>query len=305
MVGARLAIVTGKGGVGKTTVTAALARAAIRAGQRVLLVEARTPGRLASVLGVSELDPEPRLIDRDLFAVALDAQRALEALVHQMMPLRLLSRRLLSSDTFRVVAAAVPGIPEAAMLAQVVAWLGEGDRLRGPRWDLVVLDAPASGHSVPLLAAPGTLSGLATVGPLGQILRRISARLTDPLRTTGLVVSIPEPWAIAEAVELYGSLRDALHIPLARPIVNAVFPRRFSRREEALLDQAEASGSVDSRLLAAGRYFLRRRAEAQEQIRALRAGTQERPVELPFLFAADMGFSRLDPLAEALWSAIA
>jgi len=302
---ARLAIVTGKGGVGKTTVAAALARAAVRAGKRVLLIELSSPGRLAHVLGVPPLGREPRAIGRSLDAVALDEERALETFVADLVPLRVLSRRLLSSETFRIVAAAVPGIPEAAMLSQLLAWLERGDRASGVRYDWVVLDSPASGHSAPLLATPRALGGLAAVGPLASSLARIGRWLSDPDRTTGVVVALPEPWAVAEAVELYARLRDDVGIPLARPVLNAVFPRRFGKREAELLRDPEATAAIAPDLLTAARYFARRRTDAQTQARALRSGTGERPVELPFLFSPEMRIDELDPLGDALWPAVA
>jgi anion-transporting ArsA/GET3 family ATPase len=252
------------------------------------------------VLDVPPLEPEPRQILEGLHAVALEEGSALEELVHGLMPLRLLSRRLLSSETFRIVAAAVPGILEAALLARVVAWLDERDRRGRLRYDVVVLDSPASGHSVPLLATPRTLSGLATVGPLGAVMRRTSRWLCDPALTRALVVAIPEDWAIAEAVELYESLRDDLAIPVERPVLNAVFPKRFARGDEALLQEAEASHSIDPQLLEAGRYFLARRNVATALARTLRAGTQQRPLELPFLFSSSMTWEDLGPLADAL-----
>jgi anion-transporting ArsA/GET3 family ATPase len=300
MAGPRLVIVTGKGGVGKTTVAAAVAQAAIAARRRALLVEVATPGRLASVLDVPALAAEPRQIVDGLSAVALDEGDALEQLVHGLLPLRLLSRRLLSSETFRIIAAAVPGILEAALLARVIAWLEERDRRGRQRFDVVVLDSPASGHTVPLLSTPRTLSGLATVGPLGTVMRRTARWLSDPALTRALVVAIPEDWAIAEAVELYTSLRDGLDIPLGRPVLNAVFPRRFSRGDEALLHEAEAAHSIDPLLLDAGRYFAERRNVAQAQARALRTGTRVRPLELPFVFSASMTWDDLGPLADAL-----
>jgi anion-transporting ArsA/GET3 family ATPase len=304
MAAPRLVIVTGKGGVGKTTVAAAVARAAVEGRRRALLVEVANPGRLASVLGVSALTPEPRPIVDGLSAVALDEGRALEELVHRLMPLRLLSRRLLSSETFRVIAAAVPGILEAALLAQVVAWLEERDRRGRPRWDVVVLDSPASGHSVPLLATPRTLSGLASVGPLGDVMRRTSRWLTDEALTRALVVAIPEDWAVAEAVELYESLRGGLAIPVGRPLLNAVFPRRFSRADEALLAEAESAHSVDPHLLAAGRFFVERRERAQAHARTLRSGTRARPLELPFVFSTSMVWDDLGALADAVVPAL-
>ena len=194
----------------------------------------------------------------------------------------------------------MPGILEAALLARVVAWLEESDRRGRPRFDVVVLDSPASGHSVPLLATPRTLSGLATVGPLGAVVRRTSRWLADPALTRALVVAIPEDWAIAEAVELYQSLRDGLDIPVGRPVLNAVFPRRFSRSDEALLQEVAASHTVDPDLLEAGRYFVGRRNAAQAHARALRGATRARPLELPFVFSTSMTWEDLGPLADAL-----
>jgi len=295
----RLLIVTGKGGVGKTTVTAAIGRATSRAGLRTLLVETASPGRLANVLRVPSLEAEPRPVGERLDAVALDADRALASFVQSLVPLRLLSNALLASDTFRIVAAAVPGIAEAAMLSQLLAWL-EPRGLRRPAWDRIVLDAPASGHSAPLLSTPETLGGIASVGPLGTSLRRMSEWLRDPARTRAFVVAIPEAWAVAEAAELRAVLRDEVRVPLAPPIANAVFPRRFAAADEERLLSERAAGSVDDRLIAAGLYFLRRRGDEKSHLRELRRATGEIPVELPFVFDPDVRLDRLDPVAAAI-----
>ncbi|MBM4266577.1 MAG: ArsA family ATPase [Deltaproteobacteria bacterium] len=300
MPAARLAIVTGKGGVGKTTVAAGLARAAARAGRNVLLVEIAIPGRLASVLDVDELPAVPTEVRPNLSAVSLDEGLALEHLVDRLLPMRLLSRRLLSSETFRIVAAAVPGILEVALLAQIHGWLEPASGIRRKGFDLVILDAPASGHSVPLLSSPNTLAGVASFGPLGDVVRKISASLRDPKRTVAFVVALPEEWAVAEAIELFESLRDELGVPVARPLLNAAYPRRFSKTDERLIGEAEAAGTIDPELLVAAHHFLERREAVHRQVRALRNGTGEKPVELPYLFSPTMLWDDLDPLADAV-----
>ncbi|MFM7737207.1 MAG: ArsA family ATPase [Alphaproteobacteria bacterium] len=300
----RLLIVTGKGGVGKTTVTAAIGRATSRAGLRTLLVETASPGRLANVLRVPALEAEPRRVDERLDAVSLDADAALASFVATLLPLRMLSNALMGSDTFRIVAAAVPGIAEAALLSQVLAWL-EPRGLRRAAWDRIVLDAPATGHSAPLLSTPDTLGGIASVGPLATSLRRMSEWLRDPARTTALVVAIPEAWAVAEAIELWHELRDRVRVPLAPPVANAVFPRRFAPADRERMLAAREAGTVDDSLLAAGLYFARRREDERGHLRELSRATGERPVELPFVFDPEVRLDRLDPVAEALSEVVA
>ena len=294
----RLVIVTGKGGVGKTTVAAALAAATAGANGRALLVEIARPGRLASVLGVDALEHEPREIRAGLWAARLEEDLCIHSLIEKLVPVKMLSRRLLSSRSFQVLCAAIPGILETALLHRIRQFV-EGSGAGHPSFDLVILDAPASGHSVPLLTGTRSLANLSLLGPLAETLRRIDALINDASRTAVGVVSIPEDWAIAEACELRQTLEE-LNIALLPPILNHAWPRRFTQAEERALEAAREDQSIDPSLLLAGDLFRYHRQEAQKAARRLKQDSGQRPVELPFLFGESMALADLEPLQVAL-----
>ena len=300
----RLVVVTGKGGVGKTAVAAALARAATRARRRVLAVEIGT-GRLGALLGTGRLEIEPRTVGPGLAAASVEPEEALGAFVHRTLPLRMLSRRLLESTSFQVVAAAAPGLPEFLVLQQLNTWL-EARRLGRRVYDLIVVDAPASGHSLPLLAAPQTLGALAHLGPVADTLRTIGARLADPATTLVCLVTTPEELAVRETIELHRELARRLGLPVAPAIVNAVPGPHFTRTDEAAITRLEASGERHPHV-AAARFLLDRRREAAGQVRALRRALGAAPVRLPFLFAGPEAGDGIDvlerELAQAAWLA--
>ena len=293
----RLVVVTGKGGVGKTAVAAALARAATRARRRVLAVEIGT-GRLGALLGTGRLEIEPRTVGPGLAAASVEPEEALGAFVHRTLPLRMLSRRLLESTSFQVVAAAAPGLPEFLVLQQLNTWL-EARRLGRRVYDLIVVDAPASGHSLPLLAAPQTLGALAHLGPVADTLRTIGARLADPATTLVCLVTTPEELAVRETIELHRELASRLRLPVAPVIVNAVPGPHFTRTDEAAITRLEASGERHPHI-AAARFLLDRQREAAGQVRALRRALGAAPVRLPFLYAGPEADGGIDVLAREL-----
>ena len=279
----RLVVVTGKGGVGKTTVTAALAHAAAASGRRVLAVEVGR-GSLGSLLGGIHLGAEPMQVRAGLAAASLEPEALLGDFVAGVLRFRVLARRLLESTSFQVLAAAAPGLGEFLVLHRLLGWV-EARRGRRPRHDVVIVDAPASGHSLPLLAAPHTLGALARLGPVAELLARLQRLIGDPGATLVCVVTTPEELAVRETVELYRELGERLGLAVAPPIVNALPPRRFTARDAAALDRLEAASGPHPYLHAA-RFQLERRRQADAQLTALRRALGAAPVRLPFLFGA-------------------
>jgi anion-transporting ArsA/GET3 family ATPase len=230
-------------------------------------------------------------------AATIEPEEALRDFVEGVLRFRVLARRLLESTSFQVLAAAAPGLAELLVLHRILGWV-EMRRLRRPVHDVVVVDAPASGHSLPLLAAPRTLGTLARLGPVGELLGRIERLLGDPAATLVCIVTTPEDLAVRETVELHREL-VRLGLAVAPPIVNALPPRHFAAADAEALDRLDAACGSHPYLQAA-RFQLERRRQAEAQITALRRALGATPIRLPFLFASGDATDGVGMLAAAL-----
>jgi anion-transporting ArsA/GET3 family ATPase len=318
----RLVVLTGKGGVGKSVVGAALAVAARDRGKRVLLVEVAAPldaTRLfASSHGGSlpgESPPHPggeSEVLPGLFTVNLDPAAVMEEYVRHMVKLEVLARRVLQSPVYHRFVAAAPGLKELTVLGKVMVMEEARGRFsRKPQWDLIVLDAPATGHGLAFLKVPLAASAAVPVGPVGHNARRVLALLRDPARTALVVVAIPEEMAVVEALEFHRLAALELGMTPAAAVLNGCHERRFGDEDEAevlRLAAEDASGLVApdvplAAALRAARRQIRRRKLTRFYESRLRRALDTPVVSLPFLFREALGPDDLRQLAGRLEAA--
>jgi anion-transporting ArsA/GET3 family ATPase len=299
----RVVIVAGKGGVGKTAVTAALSRAAALAGLSSLVVEVEGKGGLASLFGQPPLTYEEVVLSPAGAGTGEVRGRTLtpdDALFEYLEShgMRRLSRRLVSTGAMDLVATAAPGIKDILILGKVKAL--ERERVA----DLIVLDAPAAGHAVTFLLAARGLLDAVSVGPIATQAREVLELLTDPERASVWLVTLPEETPVNELVETAFHLEDRVGIHLGPVVVNGCYPPLPGLDADPLA-AAEAAGTSlregEAAALAAAAAFRRERAALQqEQLDRLGERLPLTQLQLPFLFRADLGPREIDELAVAL-----
>lgn len=293
----RVVFVTGKGGVGKTTITAALALGAAAQGHRSLVVETAGDGSLARLFRLEKFPSTPALIDDGLAGVAVDSRYLLRDYFSRLLKLPFLTKRLLESASFRALTDAAPGIAEFLVLEKISSWVDASYWHRRQRFDLVLVDGPASGHMHKLLRIPRQLLNLVVAGPLRRSALHLESLLKDPERCLVVAVSLAEELAVQETLETWALLRKELLLPVARPVVNRVFPRRFSRKDVEQLSRLTDGGPV----VAAARYAVAMREEAERLASTLRHGTGKVPAIVAEHTAGDLTARELQRCGQRLF----
>jgi anion-transporting ArsA/GET3 family ATPase len=287
----RVVIVAGKGGVGKTTVSAALARAAATTGLSALIVEVEGKSGLANLFGQPPFDYEEVVLSpgggpdgaADVTARTLTPDDALIEYLQDHGMSRI-SKRLASTGAVDMVATAAPGIKDILVLGKVKQL--EQRRVA----DVIVLDAPAAGHAISFLRSARGLIDAVRVGPINAQARDVLELLTDPARCQVVLVTLPEETPVNELVETAYSLEDEVGVSLGPVVVNGRYRDR---------------GSLEADALAGAAQFRRHRMALQADQVARLADTLPLPqLSLPYLFDADLGPAQVDQLAAELLDGI-
>jgi anion-transporting ArsA/GET3 family ATPase len=301
LVAKRLVILSGKGGVGKSVVGMALAVAARRRGKRVVLVEVDAPFGAARILA-----DEPGLV-----SVNLDPAEVMNEYVRQTVRVDLLARKVLDSPVYRRFFAAAPGLPDLMVLGKILVLVEAHARWsQKPLHDIVIVDAPATGHGLAFLKVPLAASQAVPVGPVGKNARRILGLLRDPERTAVGIVAIPEEMAAVEAAELHRLATDEVGVAPRVLFLNQCHERRLGDEEEravlrlsaARADGPLAAGVTLAGALAAARRHIRRRKLTRFYETRLRRSVPVPLVALPYLHE-EIGPQSIRFLAERLEAA--
>jgi anion-transporting ArsA/GET3 family ATPase len=303
----RLLFVTGKGGVGKTTIAAALGLLAAGRGKRTLVCELDAKGGLSSSFETGPTSFEERLVvPPNLWAMSMDT----EASLRQYLALQLRLPRAAHigpiAKMFDFVASAAPGVREIVTVGKL-CW-----EVKERHYDMVVVDAVASGHIVGQLAAPQAINQLVHVGPVRQQTGWVLEILSDSATTGVLAVATPEEMPVTETLELVRRLSAETTVGLAGVVVNRVLPELFSTREEQVFEQlaepaameglgAALDGPVEE-LFAAARLMVRTRRSRAAHLERLREqlGSGIPVLYVPYVFLRSYGLRATHQIAASL-----
>ena len=236
----KLLFVTGKGGVGKSTVAASLGLLAAEQGKKVLVCEVDAKGNLADFYEAGPTSFAARELQPGLWAMSMDTEESLKEYLSLQLKIPHIAKIGPLARTFDFIANAAPGVKEILTIGKL-AW-----EVKERHYDLVVVDSVASGHIVGQLTAPLGINELVQVGMVRNQTQWMLDILTDPRQTGVVIVSAPEEMPVAETIELAGRLETETKVDLAAIVVNRVLPELFTDREEALFEELRTPHHIDA-----------------------------------------------------------
>ena len=295
----RLLFVTGKGGVGKSTVALALGLAAAERGMRTIVCEVASQEHTSRVFRRAEVGFHEVEMRENLWTISIDPDHSLREYLTIQAPIRAMGEMLSRSRVFTYLTTATPGLKELVTIGKI--WeLAQLDRRvrKGAKYDLVLVDSPATGHGIGFLQTPRTFAGIARVGPIRNQAQALDTFITDHGQTGAVIVALPEEMPVNESELLERELTGTVGVSVDRVYMNALYPERFSEGDAKRLDEAADSLNGGARAAVRAALSERRRALAQRaQLQRLR-NLVETPVStLPFVFEPELGVAGVERLA--------
>lgn len=304
----KLLIISGKGGVGKSTVAASLALLASRRGMRTVVVEIDTVPTVAGLLGNPvEVGYKAREISPGISVMNIDGQTGLAEYIRLALRSKRISEAIFKSKIFQYFVAAAPGVKELMCVGKL--WdLAENqwDNAGRPLYDLVIADLPASGHGFSHLRMPQTAVSTLKIGFVKEEADKVLRLLRDPARTAFLAVTLAEEMPVNEALEMTQLVRETLKFRVGSIFVNGIYPdllegRDEEEREKQAARMNELRGSPAVGPVVEGALAVRRRRAMQERYLGLMASSfAESLVEIPFIFTKAFGREAIEKISKIL-----
>jgi anion-transporting ArsA/GET3 family ATPase len=305
----RLLFFTGKGGVGKSTMAAATALLASSIGKRVLLIEVDAKGDIPAQFEHSPVGFTPKEIHPGILAMAMDTEASLQEYLRLNLRVPVIGRIGPLARALDFVATAAPGVKEILTIGKIVWEVREAIEGRAD-FDLVVVDAAATGHIVAQLGAADAIRDLVDVGPLRTQTQWLSELLADPKVTAVNVVTTPEEMPVAETIELVERIRAEVNVPLGSVIVNRVLPELFTRADEETFEALRTPGALElltarvgggaTDVLDAARLAVSLRRSGATHLELLQRSVDLPLLYVPYLFVRAHGLRVTNMVAEAL-----
>jgi anion-transporting ArsA/GET3 family ATPase len=286
-----LVIVTGKGGVGKTTVSVALGMRAAAEGKRTIVCEVAAQENASRMFEHTSVGFHEVELEENLWVISIDPDESMREYVLLQLKVRAMRDMLFRSRIFNYLTAATPGLKELVTIGKI--WeLARLDRKAksGRKYDTVIVDAPATGHGVGFLQTPRTFANIARVGPIHSQAQTLDNFITNHETTGVAIVALPEEMPVNESAALEHDLVAEVGVAVDRVYMNGLYPERFSKDEAEKLAALAAAEEDGTRAAARAALSEFGRARSQRaQLARLRRRVQAPVKTLPFLFEPDLG----------------
>lgn len=302
----RFVLVTGKGGVGKTSVTAALGRLSAAAGRRTLICELNTHEHIPGLFGRPPVGGAVSPIAENLWSVNIQPDEAMEEYGVMKLRFKTLYRLVFDNPLVRRLVRFVPGMNDLLMLGKAFNHERERDHDGKPVWDMIIVDAPATGHGITFFKLPRIIRDAVPAGNLHHEAAAMWDLLTDPVRTAVHLVTLPEELPVRETLELHGRLADELGLPLGALLVNMMPPHLLSAEQAEVFARLETR--PDDPLL--GALWDSTQVRLSREVLSDRAVSELGPlglptVRLPLIYTDDFGAAEVQILADAIAAGLA
>jgi anion-transporting ArsA/GET3 family ATPase len=298
----RLVIVTGKGGVGKTTVAVALGLRAAAEGKRTIVCEVAAQENASRMFEHTAVGFHEVEMEENLWSISIDPDESMREYVLLQLKVRAMRDLLFRSRIFNYLAAATPGLKELVTIGKI--WeLAQPNRKvkKAQEYDLVIVDAPATGHGIGFLQTPRTFANIARVGPVHAQAQELDRFITDQDTTGVAIVSLPEEMPVNETASLEESLTEEIGMAVDRVYMNALYPERFSTGDASELEEALERAEGPARAAVRAALSEHRRCRSQrEQLQRLKGAVASPVKTLPFIFKPQLDVPSLERLAGAL-----